>query len=552
MNTAFLSLFFSIVSFACISQPFTASDSLRGTLSPERACFDVRFYDLSLAIVPEQHFIKGQNTIYFSAEKDFSSFQLDLHQDLTLHSVTDAEDSMLTSVRKGNSLFVRFRTLQKKGTQSFIRVSYSGEPHRAINPPWDGGFVWALDSLDRPWVSVACEGVGASLWWPCKDHPSDEPDSMRMRFEVPETLFCASNGNLRNTSPTANHTVVYEWFVQYPINTYNATLNIGAYLHLSDTYTRKDQSALALDYYVLSYNKENAKKHFEQVKPILNCYETIFGKYPFEKDGYALIESPYWGMEHQSAIAYGNRFKNNMSGLDYIIVHESGHEWWGNYLSAADHADLWIHEAFTTYGETLLLECLASKEAAKKHLEAQKKLIKNKEAIQGPYGVNYHYWQDSDMYYKGAWMLHTLRNSLPDDSLWFAVLKSIQKKFGGTQFNSSQLIAHINEFTGYDYTGFFNQYLTQINLPVFEYALSRKDKQHHTLSYRWVSEVKDFALPLVLKRNQAASLTLSPKTTFQTILLPSQEIKAVLETIASDFYIQTREIPPGNLKKNSR
>lgn len=543
MKKLFFILFFLAFTFSCFSQQkkLTLEDTLRGTLSPERTCFDVHFYDLSLSVDLKKHLISGHNIIHFTATEDFSIIQLDLFKELNIRKITDEKDSILTYTRRGNAFFVRFRETQSKGSRAFIKIQYDGEPHTAINPPWDGGFVWALDSLDRPWVSVACEGIGASLWWPCKDHPADEPDSMRMRFEVPENLFCASNGNLVSSKQNKRQTKIYEWKVSYPINTYNITLNIGAYEHISDQYLRDDGSALALDYYVLSYNKDKAKKHFQQVKPMLACYEKIWGRYPFDKDGYAIIESPYWGMEHQSAIAYGNRYKNNMVGLDYILVHESGHEWWGNYVSASDHADLWIHEAFTTYGETLLLECLSGKEAADKYITGQKRLIKNREAIIGPYGVNYHYWLDSDMYYKGAWMLHTLRHSLDNDSLWFALLHSIQTRFGNKQVSSPELINHINEFTKYNYTGFFAQYLLHTNLPTLEYKIIRKDKKNLKLRYRWTANDKTFSLPLILKIN-GRPVKINPTHEYQTLTVPDPDGKTPIDFNTVEFYIETRQV----------
>lgn len=543
MKRLFLFLLFLTTAFLSFSQQkITLQDSLRGTLSPERKCFDVQFYDLSVFVDLDNQFISGSNIIYFTTVEDFDSLQLDLDRAMRISKITDMNESSITYSRIENSVYVHFSKIQKKGTRSAIKIYYEGNPHQAINPPWDGGFVWTQDSLGRPWVAVACEGVGASLWWPCKDHPSDEPDSMRMRFEVPEQLFCASNGNLINATITKRGTKIYEWLVQYPINIYNITLNIGYYVQFSDTFERKDDTRLDLDYYVLSYNKGKAEKHFRQVKSMLHCYETLFGKYPFEKDGYAIIEAPYWGMEHQSGIAYGNEFKNNMMGRDYIIVHESGHEWWGNYLSCADHADLWIHEAFTTYGETLLIEYFYDKDLAEKYLIGQKKSIKNSEAIIGPYGVNYHYWEDSDMYYKGAWMLHTLRSSLDNDSLWFSLLLGIQNKFGGKQIGSKELIEYINAFTHFDYTSFFHQYLLYTDLPVLEYQLSRGEKKIH-LKYRWVSNEKNFSLPLVINVNGEQKIKILPTAEYKTVSIPILKgVKREIDFNTNSFYIETRQI----------
>ncbi len=542
MKKLFLVLLFLNISFFSFSQrKFTQEDSLRGYLSKERKCFDVKFYDLYVSVHLSRQMISGRNKIHFTAVEDLDVLQLDLDQNMKISKITDANDSTITYTRKANSVFVHLNKIQKKGTDSFIKVHYQGEPQRALNPPWDGGFVWKLDSLDRPWVAVACEGIGASIWWPCKDHPSDEPDSMRMQFEVPSDLFCASNGTLTSTTRIEGNRNIYEWFVHYPINIYNATLNIGYYEHFSDTLMRKDNTVLPLSYYVLSYNKEKAEKHFKQVKSMLECYESLFGKYPYEKDGYKIIEAPYWGMEHQSGIAYGNQFKNNMLDRDYIIVHESGHEWWGNFVSCSDHADLWIHEAFTTYGETLLVEYFKGKKAAEEYLLGQKKLIKNKEPILGLYGVNYHYWKESDMYFKGAWMLHTLRNSLDNDSLWFALMRGIQKEFGGKQIGTTDIIDYINTFTRQDNTAFFRQYLMYTELPVLEYQLYEKEKKLR-LRFRWKANEKNFSLPILITVNGVQKIKIYPTSDYKTISISTdKDQKTEINFNTGSFYIETKE-----------
>ena len=549
MKKIFLgTLFLFTVHFSFGQSYFIQKDSLRGNLSSERSCFDVNYYALSLAIDIDNQSISGNNKIYFTVQKSFSLIQLDLNEALLIKKIINKKGDSLSFYRNKNSFFVRFNELQEQGSNSFIQIFYEGKPDIATNPPWDGGFIWTQDSLKRPWVAVACEGVGASLWWPCKDHPSDEPDSMSMRFEVSNNLFCASNGNLISTVLTERNTSIYEWKVSYPINIYNITLNIGNYIHFSDTYFRKDSTTLSLDYYVLSYNKERAKKHFEQVKKMLFCYEKLFGKYPYEKDGYALIEAPYWGMEHQSGIAYGNQYKNNMVGLDYIIVHESGHEWWGNNVSISDHADLWIHEAFTTYSETLLLECLYTKELALNYLATQKKMIKNKEPLLGPYNVNYHYWQDSDMYYKGAHMLHTLRNSIDNDSLWFSMLYAIQKHFGGKQLNSKELIDYINTYTKIDFTSFFHHYLTFTTLPILEYELIQKE-DNQLLSYRWIGVEKNFSFPIHLILNNINKIKIYPSTDYKSLKLPSNNNKKLVFFNEDDFLIELKQLKTKNYKK---
>lgn len=544
----FVFLFF--ISFnSCFSQKKTTQlDSIRGKLTPERACIDVFYYELSLDISIDTKSIIGNNEIHFLAKNDFTTIQLDLDSNLFILKILDNKDQPLKFTRKKNTFFIEFQQTQKKGTKSFVKIFYSGKPTIAIEPPWEGGFVWTKDSLNRPWVGVACEGAGASLWWPCKDHPSDEPDSMRMNFEVPNNLYCASNGNLTAISQPNVTKKIYHWKVSYPINNYNVTLNIGHYKHFSDTLFRKDNSKLPLDYYILDYNLEKAKKHFQQVNVMLKCYEKLFGNYPYQNDGYALIEASYWGMEHQGGIAYGNKYKNDMLGFDYIIVHESGHEWWGNNISIDDHADLWIHEAFTTYGETLLLELVYNKETAEKYLYSQKNYIKNQEPIIGPYEVNYHYWKDSDMYFKGAQMLHTLRNSINNDSIWFSMLLNIQKTFGGKQLNSATLISYINSYTKFDYSAFFRQYLIQLKLPILEFEFQSKNNKQIQLTYKWVTEEKAFSMPINIKMSGIPKINLNPSNTFQTIDISIPDHKKIIIENLNDYFIQWKQVKSSPIK----
>ncbi|HEY8400420.1 MAG TPA: M1 family metallopeptidase [Cytophagaceae bacterium] len=476
---------------------FGRADSLRGSLSPLRTCFDVYSYKLDLTIDIGQMSIAGTGTTYFNITSTSDSIQLDLFRNLTIDSIV-SNGIPLKFNREEDAVFIKLPGPLTEGAKDSVTVYYKGQPLIAERPPWDGGFVWAQDSLGRPWVGVACEGIGASLWWPCKDHPSDEPDSITMSFNVPSGLTCVSNGTLVAVDKTSPGLERYTWKVHYPINLYNVTLNIAHYAHFQDKYTRPDGSALDLDYYVLSYNLAKAKEHFKQVKTILKCYEKYFGNYPFEKDGYALVETPYWGMEHQGAIAYGNKYKKNVGELDYIILHETGHEWWGNSVSTADHAELWIHESFTTYGEALLVECLYGYKYALDYLEKQKPFIENKEPILGPKNVNFHYWEDSDMYYKGAWMLHTLRNVINDDSLWFDIIYGLSESFKYQVVTTEDIINYFNDKTGKDLSPVFYQYLTRASLPVLEIKTSRKKKQL-TVEYRWAEVVPGFAMPVEFK-----------------------------------------------------
>ncbi|MCR6637662.1 MAG: M1 family metallopeptidase [Sporocytophaga sp.] len=392
--------------------------------------------------------------------------------------------------------------------------------------------MWTKDAQGKPWVGVACEGDGASLWWPCKDHPSDEADSVQMAFSVPKGLKCISNGNLEKEVIGKDFST-YVWKVHYPINNYNVTLNIGNYAEVKDEYVRPDNSSLDLRYYVLQFNKEKAREYFQQVKPMLKCFEHYFSKYPFPKDGYAIVETPYLGMEHQSAISYGNKFRKNMLGYDYIVIHESAHEWWGNNVTACDHGDLWIQESFTTYAEALFIECIYDYNTSVNYLLRQRNYIKNNEPVKGPSNVNYHYWKDSDMYYKGSWMLHTLRAVIDNDSLWFSILKDIQDQFSQKQICSDELINFISQKGMINLQPFFNQYLLHTDIPVFKYKIEKKKGKYY-LIYKLDAFEKDLALPIKIKSKNGNSIKIIAEDTVKKIEIEENSIEDF--KIPTDLY----------------
>jgi aminopeptidase N len=555
----FILVFTSVLSSAQTYPVFTHADTLRGNLSPERTCYNVYFYDLHLKIDTGNHSISGYNTIYFKVVYDFNRMQVDLFKNMQIDSIL-LDNVKLNYVRDSNAVFVSFGNQissgpnfghtsyhpQLKGTKDSIKIYYHGKPQIAKNPPWDGGFIWSKDSLGKPWIDVACEGTGASLWWPCKDHLSDKPDSMRMSFDIPNGLMCVSNGRLRFEEKLDNNYTRFTWFVSVPIINYDITLNIADYAHISDYYLN-GKDTLTLDYYVLRYNEQKARSQFAQVKPMLRCYEKFFGKYPFYKDGYKLAETTYWGMEHQSCVAYGNHYKNNSLGFDFIIIHESAHEWWGNNLSCSDAADMWLHEAFATYAEALYIECTQNYKNAIKYMHGQEKRISNKYPIIGPYNVNFQGTEDDDdMYFKGTWMLQTFRHVVNNDSLFFSILKGLQNRFKYSSTNTNEVITCINQLAGKDYTPFFNQYLNDASPPIFNYKLKKQGKGT-VLTYRWFAVAMDFTMPVKVssgmvhdyvlkKRNeqqeaQAATIgepvtdtiyiTINPTTQWQTIKLDS-------------------------------
>lgn len=535
----FFNLFlFLLIAAGCYAQQypvFTHADTLRGTLTPERKCYYVYFYNLHLKIDTGTHSISGCNIIAYRNVTSFSKMQIDLFSNMDIDSIMHGKNS-LAYTRDGNAVFIKFPSTEEKGKKDSIRFYYHGKPQIAKNPPWDGGFVWSKDSTGKPWIDVACEGTGASLWWPCKDHLSDKPDSMRMTFDIPNGLMCVSNGRLRLQKSLGNGYTRFTWFVSSPIINYDVTLNIADYAHISDYYLH-NKDTLTLDYYVLRYNEKRARVHFQQVKPMLACYEKYFGKYPFYKDGYKLVETTYWGMEHQSCIAYGNHYHNNSFGFDFIIIHESAHEWWGNSVSCSDEADMWLHEAFATYAEALYIECTQNYATAIKYLHIQEKRISNKYPIIGPYTVNFQGTdKDDDMYFKGTWMLQTFRHVINNDSLFFAVLKGIQKKFYHSSTNTNDVIAFINKIASKNYTPFFNQYLHHASPPVFEYKL-KQEGSAILLTYRWDSVVKGFEMPLkvtsVVKEGNKSYITITPKKEWQSIKLGNLN--------PSDFAVDTDE-----------
>ena len=502
-----LLLILTINSFFVFSQDITRKDSLRGNLTSIRTCYDVTFYDLNIAIDEvEKSIEKSTNTIYFTAVSDFEIIQIDLASNMEIIQI-DFEEEKLDFDREFDAVYIYFKRTIKKNEQSKIKILYGGYPKEAVNPPWDGGFSWDMDKNKNPWIGVSCQGLGASTWWPCKDHQSDEPDSMRIKVAARYPLKIVSNGNLRSDTTVWNQYFkswmnVSEWFVSYPINNYNVTLNIGDYVNFNDNYISNNDT-LVLDYYVLNGNVNKAKEHFEQVKPMMQCFENLFGKYPFWNDGFALVETSYLGMEHQSAIAYGNNFLDGYKGntsfidglnFDYIIVHESGHEWWGNSITSFDIADMWIHEGFCTYSEVLFVECIFGYDKMLSYVNNQKKNVVNNKPIIGPYHVNKQ--GSSDMYFKGSLMLHTIRNVINDDEVWFKIIFDISNKFKYKVVNGQQIIDYINLESKRDLSIIFNQYLMNKNIPEFQYSLV-KEGINTTLVYRWEA-VDDFDMPILI------------------------------------------------------
>ena len=488
-----------------VNYDFTLADTLRGELRPERTCFDVNYYNLVLDVDFENQTISGYNDIHYRIVEDFKTLQIDLFDNMIIDSIVH-QNQLLDFERQFNAVFVNFENKQNKSNQDFIRVYYHGKPIIAVKPPWDGGFTWQEDKEGNPWLGVSCEGIGASLWWPNKDHLSDEPDSMRVTCSVPKELQFVGNGVLDKEVIEGNQKIT-TWKVSYPINNYNISLNIGKYENFQEEYTAQDGETLILDYWVMPYNLDKAKKQFQQVKPMLACYENYFGKFPFWEDNFKLVETPYLGMEHQTAIAYGNDYKTGYAGydfsrigldFDYIIIHETGHEYWGNLISAKDIADMWIHEGFCTYSEALYVECMYDYAKGQAYVNAKKPTIGNEAPMAGVYNVNVE--GDGDMYNKGMLFLNTLRHVINDDELWFDLLKEMTtKEFAYKTVTANDVITFMSKKSKMDLSKLFEQYVFHKNIPVMYYKVEKENKNNYTFKYKWQTDVKDFEMPMEVK-----------------------------------------------------
>ncbi len=470
---------------------FTQADTLIGSYGKYRANNDLLFYDLDVKIDIANKFIEGRNIIQFKMLEDGDRIQIDLHDTLAVDKIL-FEDNQLTFNRKFNSIFIDFPLMLSKNDVYKIEFYYSGYPSETGR---FGGIVFNEDSLGNPWVFTACQGPGANVWWPNKDQQYDEPDSMNISVTVPSSLMDISNGHLLSKQDLGNGWTKYNWKISYPINNYCVALNIGNYVHFSDTY--RD---FPIDYYVQPYHLEAAKKHFKQVVPMLECYEKHFGDYPFPRDGYKLIEVPYAGMEHQTAVAYGNLFQNGYLGrdwtgvgistkFDFIIIHESGHEWFGNSITAADDSDAWIHEGWTTYAEAVYVECQWGYEDALKYLNGYKNLVYNREPIIGPTAVNH--WPTRDMYFKGALFLNTLRSIIDDDDLWWKMVYDYSHHFRGQNIYTTDVLNYLNKYFNMNLISIFEQYLFFADLPILQ--LKYED---NIVFYKWQANVDNFDMPI--------------------------------------------------------
>ncbi|MDF3078666.1 MAG: family metallopeptidase [Sphingobacteriaceae bacterium] len=539
---SFLLISFALKVSAQTEPKFTRADTLRGMLTPLRTCYDINYYHLDVKVNIPDKSISGSNLFRFTAVQDFKTLQIDLFANLNVERIL-YKGKELAYKRELNAVFVEFPNTIPKGQKDEFVVYYNGKPTVAKRAPWDGGFVFSTDKAGKPWVAVACQGFGASSWWPTKDHQSDEVDSMLISVSVPKGLMDVSNGRLRSTEELPDGYTRFNWFVSYPINNYTATLNIADYAHFSDSF-KGENGDLTLDYYVLKENLEKAKAQFNaDVKPMLKCFEYWFGPYPFYRDGYKLVETPYLGMEHQSAVAYGNKYLKGYMGRDlsgtglgmkwdYIIVHESGHEWFGNNITSKDIADMWIHEGFTMYSEGLFVECQEGKEAGTKYIAGVRRAISNDIPIIGPYNVNRE--GSGDMYYKGANLLQTVRTIIDDDVKFRDMLRGLNKEFGLKTTTTEDVVNFINENSGKNLTKVFDQYLRYASIPNLE---MKKNKGQ--VFYKWAADVAGFDMPLRIKTSTNGEwIWIKPTTQWKSIRTKLN--KLIIDT--DHFYIDTKTI----------
>ncbi len=517
---------------------FTRADSLRGSLSPLRTGYDINYYHLNIRVDIDNKFISGSNLFRFTATRDFKALQFDLFENLKISKIL-YRGSEIPFKRDFNAVFITFPAEIKKGVRDEFTVFYEGNPTIAKRAPWDGGFVFSEDASGKPWVGVACQGFGASSWWPTKDHQADEVDSMLISVEVPPGLMDVSNGRLRSVEKLAGGFNRFNWFVSYPVNNYNVTLNIADYVHFDDAFSGEN-GKLDLDFYVLRENLEKAKSQFNaDVKRMLTCFENWFGPYPFYRDGYKLVETPYLGMEHQSAVAYGNKYQKGYLGRDlsgtglgltwdYIVIHESGHEWFGNNITTKDIADMWVHEGFTSYSEGLFVECVSGKKAGTEYIAGLRTNIQNDRPIIGPYGVNEE--GSGDMYPKGANLLQTIRAVLNDDEKWRNMLRGLNREFGLKTTTSAQVEDYIIKATGLKLKPVFDQYLRTVKIPELSYSISE-----NKLTYKWSNVVDGFDMP-VLVLDGEKEIWLKPGLSEKTISFKGNSL-----VIAPAFYVNAEE-----------
>lgn len=526
---------------------FTRADTLRGSLNENRTWWDVLHY--SIAVTPDfdKRTIKGKVDLLFKVLRPGKRMQIDLQEPLLLTKAY-LGDTKLNYTRDGNLYYIEIPVNLAKGTTQKLALAYEGNPKVAKRAPWDGGWIFQKDAKGRPWMTVACQGLGASVWYPCKDHQSDEPDNgATMMITVPDTLVAVANGRLVNSKSFSIGTLTWRWEVKNPINNYNLVPYIGKYVNFTDT-LMGEKGKLDLSYWVMDYNLDKAKEQFKQAKTMLRAFEYWMGPYPFYDDGYKLVESSHLGMEHQSAVAYGNKYQNGYLGRDlsgsgwglkwdFIIVHESGHEWFANSITSKDLADMWIHEGFTNYSETLFTDYVYGKQAGNEYNYGTRRGIQNDKPIIGPYGVNKE--GSGDMYPKSGNMLHSIRHAMNDDEKFREMLRFMGKKFYHQTVTTEDIQQVVSQFFGSNVSKIFDQYLRTTQVPVLEYAISA-DKTK--LSYRYANCVDGFNLPIFLNTSKGGLLLGPESNKWNTKeLKPGDWAAFPLKEIEKNYYVQVKQ-----------
>jgi aminopeptidase N len=524
-----------LVTNTILAQKFTKQDSLRGSITKERVWWNLKKYHLDIKVNPADSTIVGSNTIDYQVVDKYNIMQIDLQEPMQITKIVQ-DGINLKYQREGNVYYVSLAANQNKGDQKQITVFYNGKPKIAVNPPWDGGITWKKDENGKPFIASSCQGLGASVWWPNKDHMYDEAESMTISVNVPKGLMNISNGRLINTKQLKDNTTTYTWQVTNPINNYGVNINIGDYVAFSEKY-KGEKGILDCQYYVLRNNLAKAKKQFQDVPKMLKAFEHWFGPYPFYEDSYKLVEVPYLGMEHQSSVTYGNGYANGYRGrdlsgtgwglkFDFIIIHESGHEWFANNITYKDIADMWIHESFTNYSESLFVEYYYGKEAGAAYVRGTRKSIQNDKPIIGQYDVNNE--GSGDMYYKGGNMLHTIRQIINDDEKWRQILRGLNSTFYHQTVTTQQIEEYISQQAGIDLSTVFNQYLRDTRVPTLEYYI--KDK---LLVYRWINCVDGFTMPIQIALDGKIS-NIQPKKQWQVLTLDTANPNL---TIDVNYYV---------------
>jgi len=541
-------LAFSFSAFLSSTNSFGQNDTekqlrrqatLRGSITPERAWWDLKHYHLSVSLDPKSKSLNGSNVVDFTAIKAGDKLQIDLQEPLEITKVSH-ENRELEFKREGNVYWITFANEIPKGANHQLLIEYGGTPVESKNPPWSGGVSWKKDDKGNDFIATACQGIGASIWWPCKDHGYDEPDDgMKISVTVPENLTAVSNGRLEKTESNADaKTKTFHWVVTQPINNYCVNLNIGNYVNFSEK-IQGEAGELDLDYWVLKHDREKAAKQFVEAPRVIKAFEYWFGKYPFYEDSYKLVQVPYLGMEHQSSVTYGNGFKNGYRGrdlsgtgvgmkFDFIIVHESGHEWFGNNISMKDAADMWIHESFTNYSENLFVEYFFTQKEAEDYVIGCRKNVRNDTPIIGTYNQNKS--GSGDMYYKGGNMLHTIRHIIDNDIKWRSILRGLNSTFYHKTVTTQQIEDYISQQSGIDLSKVFEQYLRTTNIPKLVFSTDGKK-----VTYKFENVVDGFSMPIKVFVN--GELTLLTATDSNKTFVAGNDVKSF--DVDRNFYIDT-------------